>query len=278
MTRFVITVAIVNLIIFSIALVPRGACWREPEWMWRTNYRGNCVPLSGGFFYLLAVFLTISLGVFSGHIAQPMPWAVLVAGFVFVGALDDAAGRRGGGGFRGHVRKLIHGRLTTGCVKAVIGGATALLACFFYLRAEAPSLSGAHLAARVVLGGVLVALTANLVNLLDLRPGRAAKFAFLSFIPLAVWARELWTPALLGGVITIGWADAREQTMMGDLGSNLLGALIGLSLVASLSVPWQIAALLVAATGNALSEKYSFTLVIEGNRVLRAIDRIGRIP
>ena len=244
----------------------------------RPNYRGQRIPLSGGAMYLAAAVVSLVLAPWRAGFRIPLPWAVLIAGFAAAGLIDDIWGKERGGGFRGHLRELLGGRPTTGSVKAMLGGLTALLSCWLLLRGGEVSQPSFSLVARIVLGAVLVALTANLVNLLDVRPGRAAKVCALAFLALAVWGHKLWTPVMLGAVAVVGWADVRERALMGDLGANLLGALIGLSLVALLTWPWQCAALAIVAAITVVSEVRPLTGIIEGNRVLRAIDMIGRLP
>jgi len=127
-------------------------------------------------------------------------------------------------------------------------------------------------------GAVVVASSANLANLLDLRPGRCAKV----FLPLWVAGCLLdppggaWSAGLAGAALAALPFDLREQGMLGDAGANALGAVVGTLLLAG--PVWLL--LLVAAVLLALqllSERVSFSRVIDGNRVLRAADRFGRL-
>jgi UDP-GlcNAc:undecaprenyl-phosphate GlcNAc-1-phosphate transferase len=275
MTRFILIAGFVSAVCLAI-LLPNPRRISVPAWLWRRNWRGSMVPLTGGYAYFTTAWVTLLVGYLKGYIHNALPWAILIGGFAAAGAIDDFWGRGAGGGFRGHVRNLVMGRPTTGCLKAILGGLTAIAACWLMMsRTGAPD-ARVHLMARVALGGLVVALSANLVNLLDLRPGRAAKVCLPAFVGLAIFARELWTPVMIGALAVVGYADLRERTLMGDMGANLLGAMIGLSLVVALSVPWQFVALGVVAAGNILSEVRSFGDLIERNRLLRAIDRIGR--
>ncbi|HET8929818.1 MAG TPA: hypothetical protein VFN21_04090, partial [Acidimicrobiales bacterium] len=70
--------------------------------------------------------------------------------------------------------------------------------------------------------------------------------------------------------------DAREQLMLGDAGSNILGAALGWGLVATTDWQAQVVVLVVLLALNAASEKVSFSRVIDETPVLRAIDRFGR--
>jgi hypothetical protein len=128
--------------------------------------------------------------------------------------------------------------------------------------------------------GAVVALSANLANLLDLRPGRALKAAMLAGLPLAassdsIAARRIATLAI-GASSGVLIPDLRERTMLGDAGANCLGALLGVAAVTDASAR-RIALTLGSLTAlTAASEVVSFSSVIEKNAVLRAIDRAGR--
>jgi hypothetical protein len=153
-------------------------------------------------------------------------------------------------------------------------------------------------AAEVALGAGVIAGTANLVNLLDLRPGRALKAGLLIGVPLALPSAARVRGARTGprgaGGVPAGpgaWCvvagplgaaaallpdDLGERVMLGDCGANALGALLGVALSARFGLVGRAALLggLVALT--AASEKISFTTVIERSPPLRTLDRLGR--
>ena len=69
-----------------------------------------------------------------------------------------------------------------------------------------------------------------------------------------------------------------EQAMLGDTGANAAGALLGLAAVHRLGTKGQ-AVLLTGLTALTLvSERISFTAVIESTPVLRELDALGRRP
>jgi UDP-N-acetylmuramyl pentapeptide phosphotransferase/UDP-N-acetylglucosamine-1-phosphate transferase len=199
--------------------------------------------------------------------------AVVVAGLAFVvlGLVDDLVeDPRGSRGLRGHLRALAGGRLTGGGIK-LLGGALA------GLLVASLAMPGDRSAWAVLLGGLVVASAANTANLLDLRPGRCAKV----FLPL--WGvgclldpgGGAWSAGLAGAALAALPFDLREEGMLGDAGANALGAVVGTLLLAGpMWLLWAAAAVLVAL--QLISERVSFSRVIEGNRVLRAADRLGR--
>lgn len=193
----------------------------------------------------------------------------VMAAMWVLGAIDDIWGSREVGGFKGHFKKLLLERkLTTGAVKALGGGLVALAAGW---SIHPDDLLQAALAAAVI------ALATNTLNLFDLRPGRAVAVLFcgLGVTCIVTYGRLLASPlvaAIAVIALLFGIADSRGRAMMGDSGSNSLGAALGLTI--ALSAPaWVIPAILLFAVIHIYSEKRSISALIEQNRALRAIDR-----
>src|SRR5205807_9674243 len=100
-------------------------------------------------------------------------------GFGFLGLVDDVVGGGHAQGFRGHLRELFRGRLTTGGFKLVGGAAVGLVLAG---AKDSGSLG------RLFADAALIALAANLANQLDRRPGRVIKVGVLVFVVLVVTA------------------------------------------------------------------------------------------
>jgi glucosyl-3-phosphoglycerate synthase len=120
---------------------------------------------------------------------------------------------------------------------------------------------------RSLAGAVLVAGCANLANQLDTRPGRALK---------AYLAAALWLDAPLGLAVLILPYDLRERVMLGDAGSNALGAMVGFKSVGRFHGRGRWAAAAGVAALNLLGERRSLGELIERAPVLSQIDRLGR--
>lgn len=148
-------------------------------------------------------------------------------------------------GVRSHVRA----GATTGTLKA--------LAIPLYGLARTRSFSGA----------LLVGLAANFFNQLDTRPGRALKL----YLALAPLVRAPLLPAVLVAPYDLG-----EMTMLGDAGSNALGALLGLSSVDRLTGRGRKLAIAALAGLNLLGELQSLGDLIERSPFLSQLDRLGR--
>jgi UDP-N-acetylmuramyl pentapeptide phosphotransferase/UDP-N-acetylglucosamine-1-phosphate transferase len=198
--------------------------------------------------------------------------AVVIAGLAFalLGLIDDLADDGSVRGFRGHLGALAAGRLTGGGAKLLGGGLAALVVAT--LAVESPRWL-------VIPATILVASAANVANLFDLRPGRCAKV----FLPLWVLGAIIapgpgaWSAGLAGASLGVLPNELREEGMLGDSGANALGAVAG-ALVATGPVWLVLTAAAVLLALQLASERISFTKVIEANRWLRAVDRLGRLP
>ncbi|MFJ8834368.1 hypothetical protein [Micromonospora aurantiaca] len=253
----------------------------------RTNYRGRTVTLAAG----PALAVGAATGAALGAGSAPAGAAALVAGLGAgaVGLYDDVVGARpeqkAAKGFAGHLAALREGQVTAGMVKvAGVGvaglGAAALLAVDRRVAAH-PRRRRAGAFGRgldVLLGAGVVAGTANLVNLLDLRPGRALKSGMLLGAPLITGPYGGVAAGAVGASAALVGDDLGERVMVGDSGANALGALLGVSLAARTGPLGRAGVLAVLAALTAASEKVSFTQVIASTPGLRHLDELGRLP
>lgn len=210
-----------------------------------------------------------------------------------LGLFDDAYGSGEARGFRGHLAALVRGRLTTGGLKLLGVSAASYVAALIVGQASGWG-SVAYLWALVP--GAGIALTANFVNLTDVRPGRALKtYSVLGVAGVASCVLGLGSAAgaasaqgaveavalivfIVGPVIAVWHYDVSERGMLGDAGANPAGAVAGLLIVSGL--PWwgAVAYVVVMFALNLASERVSYSRVIEGNSFLSFIDGIGRQP
>jgi Glycosyl transferase family 2 len=117
-------------------------------------------------------------------------------------------------------------------------------------------------------GALVVGLSANALNQLDTRPGRALK---------AYLAAALVVGSPLRVAVLFAPYDLREMAMLGDSGANALGALLGLNSVERITGRgrWLLIGGLLGLT--ALGERASLGQLIERSPVLRRIDEWGRL-
>ena len=250
----------------------------------RTNHRGEPVSMLEGPATVVGLLVGGVLGAPSARAALAATAATAGGGaFGLVDDLTEDTTTRTKG-LRGHLGALAHGELTTGGLKVLGIGASALVAAAIATPRSASSAGPrrglAGWAFDVASSGALIAATANLVNLLDLRPGRALKASALVAAPLVLAGGNGagLAAAVIGASVGAAPGDLAERDMLGDSGANALGALVGTAVV--LGAPRGVRlALLAGAVGlTVASERVSFTKVIAATPVLRELDGWGRRP
>lgn len=277
----------------------------------RTNFHGVTVSLRGG--VAMAGASVASAAVASALSDQPraaLGGVVASLGGGVAGYIDDVdQGAHDGGkvakGLKGHLGALAHGQVTTGVIKIAGIGASALAASAL-VGSKATSVGGK--VADLAVNTVLIAGTANLANLLDLRPGRALKATVLVAAPLSYFscaaaktpasgasgaasatpaapasasgasAQRLLASGLNAAAITALVEDLQETTMLGDTGANAAGALLGTSLAANDSWKLRLGTTLGVVGLILASEKVSFSKVIAANPALNWLDQLWRRP
>lgn len=256
--------------------IPEGT----KRWV-RHNHRGHEVTLTEG--VALVVGTAVSLAV-----VDPVG-ALTALGSGLTGAVDDLNPDAARKGLAGHLGALVRGDLSIGALKVLSLTGCGLLAAAADQRAagrRAPRIGPSqHHRVRAVGDAVVragvVASSANLANLLDLRPGRALKVTLLTGIPLsavgAAQGRGTEPAAVaVGAALILLPMDLRAEGMLGDTGANAVGALLGLATTRAVRPPAR-AAVLAGLVGLTLaSERVSFTRVIESTPVLRELDAWGR--
>lgn len=232
----------------------------------RTNHAGAPVTLLEAPAYAVgAAGAAAVLGAGAGPVLAATASAAL-------GALDDLAGDSSSKGFKGHLGALARGEVTTGAVKILGLGVSGLVSAALIDRADRADRSPLD----TLVGGAVVAGSANLLNLLDLRPGRALKAAVL-FGALTTSSRSSAAAgAAVGSAVGLLRDDLAGRSMLGDTGANSAGALLGSALVQRTGRRGRWAALGVLTALTLASEKVSFTKVIESTPGLRELDALGR--
>lgn len=241
------------------------------RWL-RSNHRGEPVTLAQGPAVsagsLVAVMTAPGI-----HRSVRAAGVVAIGGASALGMVDDLTGATDIKGIRGHLGALRNGEITTGTVKLVGLGITGLVASALARRGRGGVLDAA-------LAGSVVAGSANLANLFDLRPGRATKvFLAVSAVPVL----SAGTPGSIlagptGAAGALLRADLAERSMLGDTGANALGAAWGIGVVSTLSRPALCATVAALVGLTVASELVSFSQVIERTPGLRELDGLGRRP
>jgi hypothetical protein len=246
----------------------------------RDNYRGRRVAFPAGAVLVACSLIALApLAILDDRADLDLldpdlrRWAVYVLGVSLLGLLDDALGAHESAprGWRGHARALAGGRFSTGVIKAI--GALALAA---YATSGLGDRDFAYVADLL-----LLLLTTNLFNLLDLRPGRVEKVfvALLAALCIGAWTAEPLEllGIFIGPVLVVAAYTLRERAMLGDIGANLVGALAGVALLVTLGETGRYVALGVVAALNVYGEFRSISRTIDGVPLLRSLDSLGRV-
>lgn len=280
-------IPLVLAFVFAIAIAPVLLRGLSEAGFVRANFAGREVPVPSGLLIPLAAFAALGVAapldrLVDGRIlgGPGMAGAMLyVVGVCLLGAIDDllgtpaiegGLGRRDPRGLRGHARAVMRGSFSTGAIKAVGAFGLAAFAVGLIVPGEW----------QYLLAIALVVVTTNLFNLLDLRPGRALKvFAVaVAALSIATWTLDpLWTMGVFAGSLPVlARCDLREMGMLGDTGSNALGAVVGLWMVFVLDSTGQAIALGIVLLITLYGEFRSITGLIDRNPVLRFLDSLGR--
>ena len=125
-------------------------------------------------------------------------------------------------------------------------------------------------------GGALVGLSANAANLLDTRPCRSLKAVLLAWLLLRATGRARHASPYAAAAVMLAPYDLREMAMLGDGGSNALGAALGIEAASRLRGGSRLALVAALAGLTVAGELVSLGKAIERTPVLRGIDRAGR--
>jgi len=274
-------IALVLSFAVALAIVPAGIRALRDAGMTRDNYRGASVAFPLGSILLAASLVALApLAVLDDRAdinllsADLRRWFAYIVGIAFLGLFDDTIGRGASSdtprGWRGHAGAVMRGELSSGAIKAL--GALAL-------AAYATSGLGREWPGYLVDLAILL-LATNMWNLLDLRPGRAEKalvllgaglcIGYWTFAPIELLGLFIG-PILVGAAITL-----REEAMLGDTGSNLIGAVAGVWMLETLSDPGRYVALGVLVLLTIYGEFRSISAAIDRVPLLKHLDSLGR--
>ena len=252
----------------------------------RPNYKNEMIPVGMGIVFLPMIIInSIILGfvtlnniwfVSSSNYNLNIVWLLCLALYIFsmmamffAGALDDLIGNRNVSGLKGHFKSLFKGELTTGGFKALFGGFVGLVV----------SVCISSSIVDIIVNTLIIALSTNLMNLFDLRPGRAIKAYLVIMIPIYITLTgytKVFPLLILPNVLAYFNTDLKARGMMGDTGSNVLGISIGVLMALGYGIKVRVAWLVFLILMHLITDKFSLTKIIEKNRVLKFIDNLGR--
>uniref|UniRef100_A0A7C5V4D3 Uncharacterized protein n=1 Tax=Caldicellulosiruptor owensensis TaxID=55205 RepID=A0A7C5V4D3_9FIRM len=238
----------------------------------KENFMGMKIP------YCMGIVLALSWTIYLLQIffsTADIKWLILslsICCISLIGLLDDIFGDNKSKGFRGHVTRFIKdGEFSTGLLKMVLVPAVIFVSSVILQKKLVES----------VFYAIFGSLCVNLFNLFDLRPGRCIKVLWICVALLSFFVHiDMATVGLLTLTVPFFIGDLRGFYMLGDAGSNAIGYLFFLILTNSYSESYNLflvwVAFIVVFVLNVLSERLSFSKVIERNKFLNFIDMLGR--
>lgn len=235
------------------------------------NYKLVKIPTSMGITFVFVQVITLGLFKIIFGLEDDFVIIYLFA-YIFIGFLgliDDLIGDKNIKGIRGHLKSAINNDLTTGGLKAIFGLFIAIIiSCIFFRGVN------------IIINALIIGLFTNLINLFDLRPGRAAKvFIFISLIFVITSPFKIVNyilVSLLGILLPYMHIDIKGKAMMGDVGSNVLGFSLGIYASYSFNIICRMSILILLVIFHVIAERYSLTKIIKKSKLLNILDNIGR--
>ena len=257
--------------LLSLILFPMIFTMLKDADFMETNFRKERIPIGMGLLFVItSPILIILIGNYLNIKLESFVISFGIISMGLVGLIDDFLGNKDDKGFKGHIKALLKGRLTTGGLKAISGFGIAFLV----------SLSISNGLSNIVLNTFMIALFTNIINLFDLRPGRACKVFLLFLCILAIFMNNteyIYLYIIILAVI-LGYIrkDLKALVMLGDTGSNAMGISLGIIAALSTGFEFRIIITLILVILHVISEFYSFTKIIEKVKLLKFFDDMGR--
>jgi UDP-N-acetylmuramyl pentapeptide phosphotransferase/UDP-N-acetylglucosamine-1-phosphate transferase len=246
----------------------------------RRNYRGLELPATAGIGAIIGIISGLVLTAVLHMLFQSsrmltdgnqagLFFLAAIAAFGFLGLWDDVAGTPEERGWRAHLDALAHGRATAGAIKLLGGAAASLIIAGALERGFGWT----------IVDAIVIALSANAMNLLDKRPGRAGKWFLLAAIGLMIVGGPTapGLAAAIGAVLLTMPYDLRERAMLGDAGANAMGGLLGVAIVVDSTHTFRLVALVLLALVTVFGARPGLSRVIESVGPLKRFDAAGRV-
>ena len=233
------------------------------------NYMGKQIVTGGGLLLLFPCLLAVFPKLLIEYKTNYIFYILIVLSLTFSGILDDILGDSSAKGIIGHTRCFIKGGFSTGIMKALTGGIIGILLALS--RYETPI--------GFFLDIIMFPLCINLINLLDLRPGRAIKgFSTLLFlIAISSGFKEIWIVLpMITSLCCYLKGEMEERYMLGDTGANLIGGILGFYAVITLPMQGKLILTIFLITIQLFAEFYSLSRWIDTIPLLRKIDQFGK--
>jgi UDP-GlcNAc:undecaprenyl-phosphate GlcNAc-1-phosphate transferase len=237
----------------------------------KPNFYKKPIPNGMGVLFVLNLFAVLGISLWLKWLETETAFMALfgVSAVGYFGVIDDTLGSGAARGIKGHILSLLNGKMTTGSLKALLGISVSFV--ISYTKNYPDYLT-------TVIDTLVISLSMNLFNLLDVRPGRAIKFFGVTGLILFFYVgmkESLMISSLLGCLAVYLSHELNAEVMMGDTGSNILGFTIGLALI-EVAFEFKIIVLFSLILVHLLAEKASLNKIINNNKLLLLLDNLGR--
>ncbi|HZK35142.1 MAG TPA: hypothetical protein VFD33_07520 [Bacillota bacterium] len=233
------------------------------------NYKGKAIVNGAGIVLLVPCIVATAIMVLFENNTSYILFIFVVVILSLTGLIDDLLGVSSTKGLMGHLKGLTKGEFSTGILKAIAGLVIGAVVAYFNYS----SIFG------FFMDILIFSLSVNFINLLDLRPGRAAKAYFLFTVCLLFISgfSEAWVilPVYIGLFFYLN-GEMEEEYMLGDTGASLLGGTCGYYSVLTLSMGNKAVLGFLLVVLHITTEYWSLSVVIEKIPTLRRLDRLGR--
>lgn len=262
------------VILWFFLLIPAFYLFRfialTKGWLTR-NYMGDLIP--SGYGILLLFFILLYVSLYNQQVTSIEGSLLFFIGLlIFVGWIDDRYGNPAIKGMKGHLSYLFNtGKLSMGCVKAIMGAGAGMALAFQLTNNPIEFL---------LYSGVLT-LSTNFINLLDVRPGRALKgfglfFSFIYLLGTFPSYLSMYSILLVAFFFAALIFDLQGAMMLGDAGANGLGFSLGSFFILSLPIQWIWVHFFFLLGIHWYAEKSSISTFIKKHALLRRVDEWGR--
>lgn len=236
----------------------------------KSNYAGIEVVTGMGLLFLIPCIVSIfPLWEIVGQ-ENIAIYMIIVLSMTLAGYLDDCLGDNNNKGLKGHLKGMMKGRLSTGIIKIIFALTMGIILSMIYF-------SGIG---NIIFSSLLFCLCVNMINLLDLRPGRAIKgFMFFTIlVSISSGLHSVWIlfPIISSLVIYIR-DELEENCMLGDTGSNLLGGILGLYTLKTALPGAKYTLFAIFLILHIIAEFKSFSEIIESVPILKHMDSFGQL-
>ncbi|MGI6705494.1 MAG: hypothetical protein ACOX6S_04280 [Clostridia bacterium] len=236
------------------------------------NYRKKVVPCGMGllFFFIILIWMPLLICLYPEEKDLSLAFILCTASLAFIGLLDDFIGDRTIKGLKGHFSSLIQGTLTSGILKALTG---------IYLSFIVVMVTSSDMVEGII-DFILLSLSINFINLLDVRPGRAVKTFIIFSVIFLFFPKPTPVFFLLIGTVLCAMIylplELKEMYMLGDTGANVLGGLLGINVILGTPSIGKIIFALWLVGIHYIAERTSISLLVDKIPLLHYFDSIGR--